>query len=145
MMQAHFECGLEEHSLRAFNMFHHIYDRFNCSIPAHQRLSEGLVAEKLSHVIRRIRENVSTLLNVKIALTSATGRIAPRPTAVRGVLTELDASEHKAYDPSKSGRTFLAKRNAAEKTREDKPRAQAQRSEASRQAKHVVRQGLVFQ
>eukprot|EP00965_Chrysotila_dentata_P006493 211753-Pleurochrysis_carterae.AAC.1 len=54
MMQAHFDAGLEEYSLRSFNTFYHLYDRFNRSLPAHQRLSEGVMSEKLSHVIRRI-------------------------------------------------------------------------------------------
>eukprot|EP00965_Chrysotila_dentata_P064777 2147599-Pleurochrysis_carterae.AAC.1 len=83
MMQAHFDAGLEENTLRAFNSFYHVYDRFNRSLPSHQRLSEGVMSEKLAHVIRRIGENVGTLLDVKIALTSATGRLAPTLTAIR--------------------------------------------------------------
>eukprot|EP00965_Chrysotila_dentata_P085602 2823980-Pleurochrysis_carterae.AAC.1 len=75
MMQAHFDAGLEENTLRAFNSCYHVYDRFNRSLPSHQRLTEGVMSEKLSHVIRRIGENVGTLLDVKIALTSATGRL----------------------------------------------------------------------
>eukprot|EP00965_Chrysotila_dentata_P028908 960994-Pleurochrysis_carterae.AAC.1 len=61
------------------------------------------MAEKLSNVIRRIGENVGTLLDVKIALTSATGRLAPTLTAIRDVLTELDAREHRVYDSGKPG------------------------------------------
>eukprot|EP00965_Chrysotila_dentata_P002365 77016-Pleurochrysis_carterae.AAC.1 len=57
MMQAHFDGGLEEYTLRSFNSFYQLYDRFNRSLPAHQRLSEGVMAEKLSHVVRRIGEN----------------------------------------------------------------------------------------
>eukprot|EP00965_Chrysotila_dentata_P092620 3056372-Pleurochrysis_carterae.AAC.1 len=41
LMQAHFDGGLEEYNLRSFNSFYHLYDRFNRSLPAHQRLSEG--------------------------------------------------------------------------------------------------------
>eukprot|EP00965_Chrysotila_dentata_P115484 3816295-Pleurochrysis_carterae.AAC.1 len=63
MMQSHFDNGLEEHSLSAFNTFYHVYDRFNRSLPSHQRLSEGVMAYKLSNVIRRIGENVGTLLD----------------------------------------------------------------------------------
>eukprot|EP00965_Chrysotila_dentata_P026696 885330-Pleurochrysis_carterae.AAC.1 len=78
------------------------------------------MAEKLSNVIRRIGENVGTLLDVKIALTSATGRLAPTLTAIRDVLTELDAREHRVHDTSKSGRAFLAKRKNADKEQDDK-------------------------
>eukprot|EP00965_Chrysotila_dentata_P122422 4046095-Pleurochrysis_carterae.AAC.1 len=49
MMQQHFDNGLEEHTLKSFNMFYNVYDRFNRSLPAHQRISEGVMAEKLSH------------------------------------------------------------------------------------------------
>eukprot|EP00965_Chrysotila_dentata_P234522 6200218-Pleurochrysis_carterae.AAC.1 len=78
MMHAHFDNGLEEYTLQSFNTIYHVYDRFNRSLPAHQRLSEGVMVEmKLSHVIRRIGENVGTLLDGKIALTSATGCLAP--------------------------------------------------------------------
>eukprot|EP00965_Chrysotila_dentata_P054323 1802037-Pleurochrysis_carterae.AAC.1 len=59
------------------------------------------MSEKLSHVIRRIGENVGTLLDVKIALTSATGRLAPTLTAIRDVLTEMEAREHCTVDGSK--------------------------------------------
>eukprot|EP00965_Chrysotila_dentata_P093612 3093391-Pleurochrysis_carterae.AAC.1 len=49
MMQLHFDNGLEEHFLSAFNTFDHVYDRYNRSLPSHQRLSEGVMAEKLSN------------------------------------------------------------------------------------------------
>eukprot|EP00965_Chrysotila_dentata_P034067 1134657-Pleurochrysis_carterae.AAC.1 len=73
------------------------------------------MAEKLSHVVRRIGENVGTLLDVKIALTSATGRLAPTLTAIRDVLAELEARELSVSDAGRPGRAFLAKRNRADK------------------------------
>eukprot|EP00965_Chrysotila_dentata_P193738 6175935-Pleurochrysis_carterae.AAC.8 len=108
MMQAHYDGGLEKYSLRSFTTFYHIYD----------------LAQKLSHVIRQIGENVGTLLDVKIALTSATGRLAPTLTAIRDVLAELEAREHSVVDSSKPGRAFLAKRNRAEKMSDAKPERQ---------------------
>eukprot|EP00965_Chrysotila_dentata_P212335 6186968-Pleurochrysis_carterae.AAC.6 len=109
MMQAQFDSGLEKRSLHTFNIFYHIYDRFNRSLPAHQRLSEGAMAEKLCYVIRGIREDVGTLLDVKTALTSATGLVAPTLTAIRDVPTELDEREHYSIvAASKPGRAFLA-------------------------------------
>eukprot|EP00965_Chrysotila_dentata_P064657 2143916-Pleurochrysis_carterae.AAC.1 len=60
------------------------------------------MAEKLSHVVCRIGDNVGTLLDVKIALTFATRRLAPTLTAIRDVLTELDAREHSASSTAKS-------------------------------------------
>eukprot|EP00965_Chrysotila_dentata_P227291 6195911-Pleurochrysis_carterae.AAC.1 len=110
MMQAHFENGLSEHTLVAFNAFYHDYDRFNRSLPAHQRLSEGVMAEKLSHTIRRIGESVGTYLDVKLALGSATGRLAPTLAAIRDVLGELEAREYKRnVESGSSGRAFLAR------------------------------------
>eukprot|EP00965_Chrysotila_dentata_P121474 4015969-Pleurochrysis_carterae.AAC.1 len=44
MMQAHFDNGLAENTFQPFNAFHHEYDRFNRSLPAHQRLLEGVIA-----------------------------------------------------------------------------------------------------
>eukprot|EP00965_Chrysotila_dentata_P197947 6178510-Pleurochrysis_carterae.AAC.5 len=66
------------------------------------------MAENLSNVIRRIEENVGTVLDVKIDLTSFTGRLAPTLTAIRDVLAELDAP-------------FLAKRKGVDKAHDDKP------------------------
>eukprot|EP00965_Chrysotila_dentata_P172677 5698643-Pleurochrysis_carterae.AAC.1 len=40
IMQAHFDNGLSENILAGFNAFYLEYDRFNRSLPAHQRLSE---------------------------------------------------------------------------------------------------------
>eukprot|EP00965_Chrysotila_dentata_P055567 1843306-Pleurochrysis_carterae.AAC.1 len=54
MMQAHYDNGLAENTLAGFNSFYHEYNRFNRSLPAHQRLSDGVMSEKLAHVVRRI-------------------------------------------------------------------------------------------
>eukprot|EP00965_Chrysotila_dentata_P006473 211210-Pleurochrysis_carterae.AAC.1 len=42
MMQAHYDNGLAENTLAGFNAFYHEYDRFNRSLPSHQRLSDGV-------------------------------------------------------------------------------------------------------
>eukprot|EP00965_Chrysotila_dentata_P128794 4257802-Pleurochrysis_carterae.AAC.1 len=85
-MQSHFDNGLAENTLASFNSFHHELDRFNRSLPTHQRLSDGVMAEKLPHVVRRIGESASTLLDVKIALSRATGQLAPTLVAIRDML-----------------------------------------------------------
>eukprot|EP00965_Chrysotila_dentata_P151659 5012460-Pleurochrysis_carterae.AAC.1 len=95
MMQAHYDNGLAENTLAGFNSFYHKYDRFNRSLPAHQRLSDGVMSEKLAHVVRRISELAGTLLDVKIAMAHATGQLTPTVTAIRDVLSELEAREQK--------------------------------------------------
>eukprot|EP00965_Chrysotila_dentata_P260463 6213914-Pleurochrysis_carterae.AAC.1 len=128
MMQAHFENGLSEHTLVAFNAFYHEYDRFNRALPAHQRLSEGVMAEKLAHTVRRIGESVGTYLDVKLALSSATGRLAPTIAAIRDVLGELEAREYKRnIDTSSSGRAFLARNPRNPKSRDDPSLKEKQR------------------
>eukprot|EP00965_Chrysotila_dentata_P036194 1205455-Pleurochrysis_carterae.AAC.1 len=96
MMQAHFDNGLSVNTLAGFNAFYHEYDRFNRSLLAHQRLSEGVMVEKLSHVVRRISELAGTLLDVKVTMSHATGRLAPTVAAIRDVLAELEAREQKS-------------------------------------------------
>eukprot|EP00965_Chrysotila_dentata_P046125 1533693-Pleurochrysis_carterae.AAC.1 len=54
MMQSHLDNGLAENTLSSFSTFYHELDRYNRSLPAHQRLSDGVLAEKLSHVVRRV-------------------------------------------------------------------------------------------
>eukprot|EP00965_Chrysotila_dentata_P174640 5765634-Pleurochrysis_carterae.AAC.1 len=75
MLQSHFDNGLAENTLSSFNSVYHELGRFNRSLPAHQRLSDGVMAEKLSHVVCRIGESASTLLDVQIALSRATGQL----------------------------------------------------------------------
>eukprot|EP00965_Chrysotila_dentata_P038773 1288519-Pleurochrysis_carterae.AAC.1 len=91
MMQAHFDNGLSENTLAGFNAFYLEYDRFNRSLPTHQRLSEGVMSEKLAHTVRRISELAGTLLDAKITMSRATGQLAPTVTAIRDVLSELEA------------------------------------------------------
>eukprot|EP00965_Chrysotila_dentata_P051419 1705209-Pleurochrysis_carterae.AAC.1 len=63
MMEALLLKGLSEPSLLEFNELHHSLARLNRSLPAHSRLSDSLVAEKLASVVRRLSENISTLLD----------------------------------------------------------------------------------
>eukprot|EP00965_Chrysotila_dentata_P130336 4309432-Pleurochrysis_carterae.AAC.1 len=104
MMQAHYDNGLAENTLAGFNSFYLEYDRFNRSLPTHQRLSDGVMSEKLAHVVRRVSELAGTLLDVKIAMTHATGQLSPTVAAIRDVLSELEAREQKsAFDTSNRG------------------------------------------
>eukprot|EP00965_Chrysotila_dentata_P110769 3660072-Pleurochrysis_carterae.AAC.1 len=66
MMEALLVKGLTEPSLTEFNELHHSFARLNRSLPQHSRLSDSLIAEKLASVVRRLSENTSTLLDVKI-------------------------------------------------------------------------------
>eukprot|EP00965_Chrysotila_dentata_P167433 5528939-Pleurochrysis_carterae.AAC.2 len=91
------------------------------------------MAEKLSHVIRRIGENVGTLLDVKIAFTSATGRLPLTLTAIRDVLAELDARKHNAGTATKSGRAFIAKQASSENSQD--PKSDRKRGDPKRHVK----------
>eukprot|EP00965_Chrysotila_dentata_P103335 3410808-Pleurochrysis_carterae.AAC.1 len=73
MMDAMLLKGLTEASLTEFNYLHHSYMRLNRSLPAHARLGDALIAEKLCSVVRRISESVNTILDVKLVKKGATG------------------------------------------------------------------------
>eukprot|EP00965_Chrysotila_dentata_P061739 2045073-Pleurochrysis_carterae.AAC.1 len=72
---------------------HHSFARLNRLLPPHSRLSDSLVAEKLSSVVRRLSENISTLLDVKIELKSAAGDLSLTLEAIRDVLSTAQARE----------------------------------------------------
>eukprot|EP00965_Chrysotila_dentata_P117346 3878482-Pleurochrysis_carterae.AAC.1 len=57
MMDAMLLKGLTEASLTEFNSLHHSFTRLNRSLPAHARLGDALIAEKLCSVVRRISES----------------------------------------------------------------------------------------
>eukprot|EP00965_Chrysotila_dentata_P049024 1626289-Pleurochrysis_carterae.AAC.11 len=82
------------------------------------------MAEKLSHVVRRIGEGASNLLDVEIALARATGQLAPTLVAIRDMLGELEAREVTQNLSAASGSAMLAKRpddaNNAAKKRDSK-------------------------
>eukprot|EP00965_Chrysotila_dentata_P101243 3343054-Pleurochrysis_carterae.AAC.1 len=85
--------GLSEPSLTEFNELHHSFARLNRSLPQHSRLSDNLIAEKLASVVRRLSENTSTLLDVKIELKSAAGNLPLTLEAIRDVLSTAQARE----------------------------------------------------
>eukprot|EP00965_Chrysotila_dentata_P029667 986151-Pleurochrysis_carterae.AAC.1 len=85
--------GLSEPSLTEFNELHHSFARLNRSLPQHSRLSDNLIAEKLASVVRRLSENTSTLLDVKIELKSAAGDLPRTLEAIRDVLSSAQARE----------------------------------------------------
>eukprot|EP00965_Chrysotila_dentata_P056510 1874968-Pleurochrysis_carterae.AAC.1 len=67
------------------------------------------MSEKLSLVVRRISELAGTLLDVKVTMSHATGRLTPTVSAIRDVLAELEAREQKsAFESSARGRAFIA-------------------------------------
>eukprot|EP00965_Chrysotila_dentata_P094003 3106791-Pleurochrysis_carterae.AAC.1 len=79
------------------------------------------MAEKLSHVVRRIGESASTLLDVKIALSRATGQLAPTLVVIRDMLGELEAREiHRTHDAN-TGRALLAQRPGGKPAKPNKP------------------------
>eukprot|EP00965_Chrysotila_dentata_P078709 2594461-Pleurochrysis_carterae.AAC.1 len=88
------------------------------------------MAEKLSHVIRRISELAGTLLDVKVTMLHATGRLASTVAAIRDVLAELEAREQKsAFDSGTRGRAFDAQSGTQATVRKqgDKPHKRSDR------------------
>eukprot|EP00965_Chrysotila_dentata_P067913 2246599-Pleurochrysis_carterae.AAC.1 len=63
MMDAMLLKGLSEASLTEFNQLHHAFTRLNRSLPAHARLGDALIGEKLCSVVRRVSESVNTILD----------------------------------------------------------------------------------
>eukprot|EP00965_Chrysotila_dentata_P172956 5708097-Pleurochrysis_carterae.AAC.1 len=94
------------------------------------------MAEKLSHTIRRIGESVGTYLDVKLALGSATGRLAPTLAAIRDVLGELEAREYKRnIDSGSTGRAFLARNSHDPKAKSNSAPKEKQRDPKRRREK----------
>eukprot|EP00965_Chrysotila_dentata_P162630 5369972-Pleurochrysis_carterae.AAC.1 len=123
LRQAHYDNGLAENTLTGFNTFYHDYDIFNRSLPAHERLSESVMSEKLAHVVRRVSELAGALLDVTITMSRATGQLSPTVTAIRDVLSELEAREQKsAFETNNRGRAFLAQQDSAAHKPGEKPR-----------------------
>eukprot|EP00965_Chrysotila_dentata_P150331 4965585-Pleurochrysis_carterae.AAC.1 len=110
MMEALLIKGLTEPSLTEFNELHHSFARLNRSLPQHSRLSDNLIAERLASVVRRLSENTSTLLDVKIELKSAAGDLPRTLEAIRDVLSTAQAREvQRSLEIDRpGGRAFLA-------------------------------------
>eukprot|EP00965_Chrysotila_dentata_P139234 4603871-Pleurochrysis_carterae.AAC.1 len=85
--------GLTEASLTEFNSLHHSFTRLNRSLPAHARLGDDLIAEKLCSVVRRISESVNTIFDVKLVMKGATGDLPLTPKIIREVLSDCEARE----------------------------------------------------
>eukprot|EP00965_Chrysotila_dentata_P020476 678691-Pleurochrysis_carterae.AAC.1 len=85
--------GLSEACLTEFNALHHAFTRLNRSLPAHARLGNPLVAEKLCAVVRRLSESINTILDVKLVMKGATGDLALTLTTIREVLSDFEARE----------------------------------------------------
>eukprot|EP00965_Chrysotila_dentata_P100945 3334370-Pleurochrysis_carterae.AAC.1 len=75
--------GLSEASLTEFNALPHAFTRLNRSLPAHARLGDPLVSEKLCAVVRRLSESINTILDVKLVVKGATGDLALTLTTIR--------------------------------------------------------------
>eukprot|EP00965_Chrysotila_dentata_P136563 4516297-Pleurochrysis_carterae.AAC.1 len=147
MMEALLLKGLTEPSLTEFNELHHSFARLNRSLPPHSRLSENLVSDKLAFVVRRLSENVSTSLDVKMELKAAAGDLPRTLEAIRDVLSTAQAREiqRNLELDRPNGRALLAKskvkprqpRKAAKRgtkagAKDDPKRATAERPQVAR-------------
>eukprot|EP00965_Chrysotila_dentata_P019481 647668-Pleurochrysis_carterae.AAC.1 len=121
MMDAMLLKGLSEASLTEFNNLHHAFTRLNRSLPAHARLGDALIAEKLCSVVRRVSESVNTILDVKLVMKCATGDLPLTLITIREVLSNCEAREvRRNIELDKpQGRAFIAKRT--DQVERDKP------------------------
>eukprot|EP00965_Chrysotila_dentata_P163527 5399637-Pleurochrysis_carterae.AAC.1 len=55
--------GIAEPTVSAFNEFHHQLDKINRSLPAAQRISDSVFAEKLANSVRRFDDHTRTMLD----------------------------------------------------------------------------------
>eukprot|EP00965_Chrysotila_dentata_P010315 335707-Pleurochrysis_carterae.AAC.1 len=79
------------------------------------------MSEKLAHSVRRIGELAGTLLDVRITMSRAAGQLIPTVTAIRDVLSELEAREQKsAFESNGRNRAFLAQADGGARKVNDK-------------------------
>eukprot|EP00965_Chrysotila_dentata_P030621 1019457-Pleurochrysis_carterae.AAC.1 len=140
MMDALLLKGLAEASLTEFNSLHlHSFTRLNRSLPAHARLGDALIAEKLCSVVRRISESVNTILDVKLVMKGATGNLSLTLDTIREILSDCEAREvRRNIELDKpQGRAFIAKQ--ADQSERNKPTAaprdRAKRADPTRHAR----------
>eukprot|EP00965_Chrysotila_dentata_P180580 5961617-Pleurochrysis_carterae.AAC.1 len=55
--------GISEPKVALFNSFVHSIERLNRALPAATRLPDSVIAEKLANAVRRLGDNISTLLD----------------------------------------------------------------------------------
>eukprot|EP00965_Chrysotila_dentata_P154784 5114934-Pleurochrysis_carterae.AAC.1 len=60
--------GISEPKVALFNSFVHSIERLNRALPLATRLPDSVIAEKLANAVRRLGDNISTLLDVRLAL-----------------------------------------------------------------------------
>eukprot|EP00965_Chrysotila_dentata_P227764 6196206-Pleurochrysis_carterae.AAC.4 len=114
IMQANYDNDLAENTLASSNTFYHEYCRYHQWLPSHQRLPNVVMAKKRrSHVVWRIGESASNLLDFEIALARATRQLASTLVAIRDLLGELEAREVTQNLSAASGRAMLTKRHDA--------------------------------
>eukprot|EP00965_Chrysotila_dentata_P027840 925102-Pleurochrysis_carterae.AAC.1 len=76
--------GISEPTVSAFNEFHHQLDKINRSLPAAQRISDSVFAEKLANSVRRFDDHTRTMLDVRLLSSGATpGDLSATLTAIR--------------------------------------------------------------
>eukprot|EP00965_Chrysotila_dentata_P184623 6094403-Pleurochrysis_carterae.AAC.1 len=56
--------GIAEPKVAQFNSFMHSIERLNRALPLATRLPDSVIAEKLANAVRRLGDNISTLLDV---------------------------------------------------------------------------------
>eukprot|EP00965_Chrysotila_dentata_P032560 1084617-Pleurochrysis_carterae.AAC.1 len=85
--------GIAEPKVALFNSFVHSIERLNRALPVATRLPDSVIAEKLANAVRHLGDNISTLLDVRLALTSGVGDRNLTIAAARYVLRDVEARD----------------------------------------------------
>eukprot|EP00965_Chrysotila_dentata_P101100 3338860-Pleurochrysis_carterae.AAC.1 len=83
--------GISEPTVTALNSFVHSIQRLNRSLPVAAQLLDSVLSEKVANAVRRLSDNLSTLLDVKLPLNSGVGDLALTIGAARSVLSDAEA------------------------------------------------------
>eukprot|EP00965_Chrysotila_dentata_P205279 6182867-Pleurochrysis_carterae.AAC.1 len=80
--------GINEPKVTHFNSFMHSIQRLNRALPASSRLPDSVIAEKLANAARWLGDGISTVLDVRLALSSGVGNRDLTIAAARYVLSD---------------------------------------------------------
>eukprot|EP00965_Chrysotila_dentata_P001588 52318-Pleurochrysis_carterae.AAC.1 len=102
--------GIAEPKIAQFNSFFHSIERLNRALPLATRLPDSVIAEKLANAVRRLGDNISTLLDVRLALTSGVGDRNLTIAAARYVLSDVEARDvQRGIECETTQRAFLSR------------------------------------
>eukprot|EP00965_Chrysotila_dentata_P170846 5639214-Pleurochrysis_carterae.AAC.1 len=123
--------GINEPKVAPFNSFMHSIERLNRALPISSRLPDSVIAEKLANAVRRLGDGISTVLDVRLALSSRVGICNITIAAARYVISNVEARNvQRDLESSAGQRAFLAKDHVSPSRTEDPKRPRPAAGEA---------------